>query len=343
VRGYDFLDYKFNLIKSPEDPRDFVYSWLVKSQVLPSKLSRDNECSPIRDQGKFGVCYSFAGEGMKEWQEWKEHPKEKPILSPLFLAQECKKIDGSPNTEGSTIKAVVDVLHKVGICYESTYPFENYKEALKFPTVPSRAYGEALNFKIKNYAKCYTLEDIKLAIVNSGLILAGVMVTDSFLTPENGFINMPLGRILGGHAICCVGFDDNLIYTYKNGVTKKGFLRIRNSWNTSWGDKGYAWLPYDFYYGKIVDLGSPYFFEAWSTVDLTEVLPDEQVNSSEKEEIILWIGKNEALLDGVKTTLLQSPILLKGSTLLPIRFVAENMGYSVEWVGSEKKVILRKK
>jgi len=334
------LNYNFNLLKSPDDPRDFVYSWLVKSQVLPSKLVRDNECSPIRDQGDFGVCYSFAGGGMKEWQEWREYPQDKPILSPLFLAQECKKIDGFPNTEGSTIKAVVEVLHKIGICYENTYPFGAYKEALKFPTVPLRAYDEAFKFKIKNYAKCYTLDDVKLAIVNSGLVLAGVIVTDNFLEPEkNGFIGMPEGRVLGNHAICYVGFDDNLTYTYKNGVTKRGFLRIRNSWGNSWSDNGYAWLPYDFYSGK-TDLGVQYCFEVWSTVDITDVIPN--IPSYAKNEIILWIGKNKALVDGKEIVLNQSPIINNGSTLVPIRFVGENMGYSVEWVGAEQKVILRK-
>ena len=87
-------------------------------------------------------------------------------------------------------------------------------------------------------------------------------------------------------------------------------------------------------------MGVQYCFEVWSTVDITDVIPN--IPSYAKNEIILWIGKNKALVDGKEIVLNQSPIINNGSTLVPIRFVGENMGYSVEWVGAEQKVILRK-
>ena len=48
----------------------------------------------------------------------------------------------------------------------------------------------------------------------------------------------PGEEMQGGHAILCVGYDN----------AKRVFI-IRNSWGTSWGDKGYAYLPYDFMRG----------------------------------------------------------------------------------------------
>lgn len=39
----------------------------------------------------------------------------------------------------------------------------------------------------------------------------------------------------GGHALCLCGYDDS-----------KGAFRIKNSWSTTWADKGYAWLSYDY-------------------------------------------------------------------------------------------------
>lgn len=38
-----------------------------------------------------------------------------------------------------------------------------------------------------------------------------------------------------GHAICVCGYDDS----------KKAF-KFKNSWGPSWGDGGYAWLPYEY-------------------------------------------------------------------------------------------------
>jgi C1A family cysteine protease len=39
--------------------------------------------------------------------------------------------------------------------------------------------------------------------------------------------------LLGGHAIVCVGYNDN---------TQQWIMR--NSWSSSWGAKGYFYLPY---------------------------------------------------------------------------------------------------
>ena len=48
-------------------------------------------------------------------------------------------------------------------------------------------------------------------------------------------------KVLGGHAILAVGYDD----AKKIGKTK-GALLIRNSWGSSWGMAGYGWLPYEY-------------------------------------------------------------------------------------------------
>jgi len=57
----------------------------------------------------------------------------------------------------------------------------------------------------------------------------------------------PEERILGGHAIVAVGFDDNIKINNDNcEIETTGALLTRNSWGTGWGDKGYGWLPYKY-------------------------------------------------------------------------------------------------
>jgi len=41
---------------------------------------------------------------------------------------------------------------------------------------------------------------------------------------------------LGGHALLAVGFDDD----------KQVFI-VRNSWGEEFGDKGYCYIPYEFF------------------------------------------------------------------------------------------------
>ena len=55
-------------------------------------------------------------------------------------------------------------------------------------------------------------------------------------------------RVLGGHAIDAVGYDDRMRIKNANAgsVETRGALLIRNSWGTGWGDRGCGWLPYEY-------------------------------------------------------------------------------------------------
>lgn len=68
----------------------------------------------------------------------------------------------------------------------------------------------------------------------SELFLAGKDLID--LPTENA---QPLPM---SHAVCLCGYD-NRIQT-KSG---KGAFRLKNSWSEEWGDKGYAWVSYEYF------------------------------------------------------------------------------------------------
>jgi C1A family cysteine protease len=66
----------------------------------------------------------------------------------------------------------------------------------------------------------------------------GFTVYESFesdAVANTGTVPMPKKseRVLGGHAVCAVGYDD----------AAKRFI-VRNSWGLDWGRKGYCTMPY---------------------------------------------------------------------------------------------------
>jgi C1A family cysteine protease len=68
----------------------------------------------------------------------------------------------------------------------------------------------------------------------------GFTVYESFesnVVARTGHAPMPGSseRVLGGHAVCAVGYDND----------KRWFI-CRNSWGTGWGMRGYFTLPYDY-------------------------------------------------------------------------------------------------
>jgi len=55
-------------------------------------------------------------------------------------------------------------------------------------------------------------------------------------------------------------------------------------------------------------------------------------------DVGLQIGNRAASINSQRVTLDQSPILLRGSTLVPLRFVSEALGAQVNWDGSQRLV-----
>ncbi|MGB9844104.1 MAG: copper amine oxidase N-terminal domain-containing protein, partial [Caldisericia bacterium] len=73
---------------------------------------------------------------------------------------------------------------------------------------------------------------------------------------------------------------------------------------------------------------------------------EKKVTVSLKENLIeLWIGKNIARVNGIDTPIDPNnpkvvPMIISGRTMLPVRFVAENLGCKVDWDGITKTVII---
>lgn len=69
---------------------------------------------------------------------------------------------------------------------------------------------------------------------------------------------------------------------------------------------------------------------------------NEQRENKLKEQIILTIGKTEAQVFGETKVNDVAPIIRNDRTMLPARFVAENLGADVKWDNDERKVTITK-
>lgn len=75
-----------------------------------------------------------------------------------------------------------------------------------------------------------------LRLLNAGPISIGVAWYQSMFTPDpNGLLTVDEGSgVAGGHQVCITADDAD-----------RRRVRVRNSWGTSWGDAGHAWLSWD--------------------------------------------------------------------------------------------------
>ncbi|MDI6758278.1 MAG: C1 family peptidase [Candidatus Omnitrophota bacterium] len=243
---------RLGCIRDKFDDRDYLIRPYLPIVKLPKKVDYVNKMSPVKDQGDEGTCVGFAvAVGMKEYQEILDY--EKLVgLSPRFVYAEAKKIDGAPGLEGTTIRAAMQALKKLGVCQEKFWPYKPHQE-----DKPKKgASANAKKFCIITYARILNLNELRMSLSSKGPAVLGIQVFKGMLKTKTGIVAMPKKdeRTLGGHAICAIGYDE-----------EKRLVKFKNSWSGKWGDKGYGYLPYTYI--------ERYMMDAWSSVDIEDSNP----------------------------------------------------------------------
>ena len=192
--------------------------------------------------------------------------------------------------------------------------------------------------------------ELKSAIYNDNGAVLGVLVTDSFYDAKSdGVIGAPNGCIYGMHAIAAVGWDDTKVVTIKD---KKytGCVIIQNSWGKDWGDNGFGYIPYDIYNWRSADGWLLFVEEAWTSYDITDGNSNldyhkgqkENVVDNDKLEIKLKLGDKKAYVNGNEKLLLEAPISINGTTMVPVRFISETFNCKVNWDKVSKEITITK-
>jgi C1A family cysteine protease len=162
--------------------------------------------------------------------------------SRLFIYWHERVVEGLPTWEdtGAELKDGIKTLATLGVCTETTWPYETHK----FSTCPPRhAFSEAYHHKVVKYEKLdnKNLTQLKACLASGFPFVCGFTVYNSFESSEvakTGIVPMPASseKIVGGHAVMVVGYDDDL-----------GVFIVRNSWGIDWGMKGYFTIPYAYF------------------------------------------------------------------------------------------------
>jgi len=225
------------------DSRDFTYCKIFTGPLPPAVDLRPSD-SPIEDQGKLGSCTAHALSGAIQFLELKDKDPNYETVSRLFIYYNERALEHSTNSDsGASLRDGIKCLMSQGVCNEILWP---YDESKVFTKPPSNAYSDAVNHKLTNYYRISSfhnqndLNSMKNCLASGLPFVFGFSVYSSFETTQveqTGIVPMPKSheQLLGGHAVCCVGYDDS-----------KGVFIVRNSWGTGWGMKGYFTLPYQY-------------------------------------------------------------------------------------------------
>ena len=224
------------------------YGRNVVSKNLKKVVDNEAHCGPVLNQGTLGSCTANAIAGAYTYRYNLEHDvsdssSDEFLPSRLFIYYNERAIEGTVSTDsGAEIKDGIKSVSTTGVCPESMWTYD----ISKFTERPEEnCYTEAKkdHHVVKSHRVIKTLESMKGCLETGRVFVLGFVVFESFEDPTKWHGNvMPMPekdeKVLGGHAILCVGFDD----------TKQCF-KIRNSWGEEWGDNGNFYMPYEFMTG----------------------------------------------------------------------------------------------
>lgn len=231
------------------DPLDMYRVADHESNILPGSVDHTLKMPIVRSQGRTSSCTSWAvGYYGKTFQEVLEEgwdPTDNAFSPAYLYALQCRNYDRPWNM----IKAY-ETLKNYGIAKWDSMPFDDYTtnaqnkedEAVDFASVviPQNAIHEARNYRCGTMASLSNLTQVKQALTKGPVMLSMVYYASPprAVSPEENYMRPdPNARI--GHAITCVGYDDN-----KFG---EGALKFINSWGTQWGEEGFSWIKYSDY------------------------------------------------------------------------------------------------
>jgi C1A family cysteine protease len=199
------------------DPPD-EFDWTTKGAV-----------TPIKDQGQCGSCWSFGTTSDIEGT-WFLAGNDLVSLSEQELVS-CDTKGEDEGCNGGLQEAAFEYVIKNGLTTESNYPYQSGSGRAPKCDASKETPVAATISSWSQVASSGGEEDaIQTALLASGPITIGINASP--MQRYNGGIDNPLVCVKASldHAVTIVG------YGTEDGTA---YWKIRNSWNTDWGEDGY--------------------------------------------------------------------------------------------------------
>ena len=211
MKNQDYIDkYKLDNVIIINEFSD-KYGKPIEGIVSPLKIDNRQIFSPIDFQKDSPHCAGFAAANICESIIWKNTGKIVQLDAHQIYAK-SKEIDGNVNSEG-------------------TYPECSLQAAINLKVFGNKCYSIKMLGNEKNDK---TIASIKHLIHLYDFLLGGFIIRTNWYdcTNSKNVIRKTNDKILGGHAVCIVGYN------------KTGII-IANSWSPKWGSKGFAIVSWE--------------------------------------------------------------------------------------------------
>ena len=313
------------------DPRDYKGSRFIPNQDMVEEkefcLDLPDNLDITKNQNWYGACVGYAFSTAisvityQKTHKWVD-------FDPFMIYGTRPK--GEYQGKGMYLRDAADIVYKEGAYLTRDFGIRQEVPQIKktverFKAEHPELVEYAKTFCVEGYAFCNSDEDVKTALKNGMPVLVAYDVEGGINNPDfRGYVPYPQkGKYQGSHCMVIVGW------------TSDNHWIVLNSWG-SFGREGHGALYID-------------FREIRTT---TISLSDNIVPIKNKAGVIeLTIGRNLVSIanneDELATSARQdikldvAPFIKNNRTFVPVRFVADALGASVEWDAETGTATLR--